>query len=497
MSDIVSAMLIEEAQRGNVVLFVGIDSPNATTGIPSRADLTRALAQRHNLDATASLARIAQQVGRGGYRREFTVFLREQLQSAQPQPFHRRVVDFVHEHGIKTLITTAYDDLLKRAFEAAGLPVEVVWKDSQLAVAFPDRPLLIQLYGNPLSDVESLVVTEDDHLGLWRDRSRESVLDEVKRALQRHTVLFLGYNLSDPDFLLLWREILSRAGNLHRRAFAVWPGLSEAEVGVWADRGIVILEEDPWGLVAGNVSSSQLPAPATIQVDHSSQDLEVTMPEAPNIPPQLYQDLQAALLRCGPFQNDSGLRPLFIDSRISAWRDGLPGANSSTARVQAVMDYLLPKSSSATGENALVLLMHVMRDQISRGDACYGQLEALANQLAGVVDASTTIVTPSQPTPPVPAASLSGAHKRQLIEALLTCPTVSNRSTRDIVVNDLPAEIRVNIRRNDVDRFDVSNIVTACLNYVNGVHELIEVVRFYEGNSIPMQTVDNLWRTLQ
>jgi hypothetical protein len=242
--------LQEQLQRGALTLFLGADLPKEVTGVPSRAEMARALAQRHGLDAGASLARVAQQVGRGGWRREFTVFLREQLQGAQPQPFHWRVVDFVREHGIQTLITTAYDPLLQRAFEAASVPVEVVWKDSQLSVAFPDRPLLIQLYGNPLTDVESLVITEDDHLGIWRDRSRESVLDEVKRTLQRNTALFLGYDLSDPDFLLLWREVLSRAGDLHRRAFAVWPGLSEPEVGVWADRGIVILEGEPMQILA-------------------------------------------------------------------------------------------------------------------------------------------------------------------------------------------------------------------------------------------------------
>lgn len=244
-------LLGEALECRTLALFLGADLPRALTGIPSRAELARALAHQHGLDERASLARVAQQVGRGGYRREFTVFLREQVAGVAPQPFHRRVAAFVQEHGLQTLITTAYDDLLKRALEAAGIPVECVWKDSQLAVAFPERPLLIQLYGAPLTDVESLVVTEDDHLDLWRDRARANVLDEVRRALQRNTVLFLGYDLSDPDFQLLWREILSRAGDLHRRAFAVWPGLPAAEAGVWADRGIVILEAEPWGLTAG------------------------------------------------------------------------------------------------------------------------------------------------------------------------------------------------------------------------------------------------------
>ncbi len=111
-----------------------------------------------------------------------------------------------------------------------------------------------------------------------------------------------------------------------------------------------------------------------------TQTVEDTMTETPNIPPKLYQDLQTALIRCGPFQSDSALRPLFVDSRISAWRDDLPSADSASKRVRAVIDYLLPKFN-ASGENALVLLIQVLRDQVSRDDACYGQLGTLATEL--------------------------------------------------------------------------------------------------------------------
>lgn len=226
-----------------------------------------------------------------------------------------------------------------------------------------------------------------------------------------------------------------------------------------------------------------------------TQTMEVFMPETPSISPQLYQNLQAILLRCGPFQSDSALPPLFIDNRISLWRDGLPSASSAVARVQAVVDYLLPKSNTG-GENALVLLLDVLRDHISSGDACYGQLETLARELAQAASApaperALQTANPSQLKP------IGSADKRALVEALLACPTVGNRNTRDTVLNDLPSDVKVNIRRNDVDRVDVSNIVTACLNYTNGIHELIEAVRFYEGNSIPMQKVDAIWRVLQ
>lgn len=218
------------------------------------------------------------------------------------------------------------------------------------------------------------------------------------------------------------------------------------------------------------------------------------MSEMPGIPPLLSSKLQATLLRCGPFQSDNSLRPLFIDSRISSWRNGLPSAGSTAARVQAVVEYLWLQSD-ASGENALVLLVQVLHDRISRGDACYGQLNALVTELKAILETATT--TAPSPAPVERARTFTGADKRRLVEALLACPTVSNRNTRDTVVNDLSVDIKTNIQRSGVDRVDVSNIVTACLNYANGVQELIEAVRFYEGNSISMQKVDGLWKELQ
>jgi hypothetical protein len=504
--------LTQALQHSPLALFIGGDLPQAVTGVPSRAALAQALAQRHGLDAGASLARVAQQVGRGGWRREFTVFLREQLQGARPQPFHQGVVDVVREYDVKIIVTTAYDDLLRRAFEDDGVPVEVVWKDAQLAVAFQDRPLIIKLYGDPLADVESLVVTEDDHLDLARDRAREDMLDEVKRALQRHTVLFLGYDLSDPDFRLLWREVLSRAGDLHRRAFAVWPGLPEAEVEVWADRGIVIMDADPWGLVEGGglepppgtgaaspepkpCSTSSSPRTGTdpdvnTQSSHKSEDF---MPETPSIPSHLYQRLQTVLLRCGP-RDSQTLRPMFVDSRISQWRDMVPARDNPAEHVQAVIDTLWSRANAA-GENALVLLLDVLRDRTPRGDACYEDLNAVARKLEGLHNAGVEGggVSPVPPSGPL-KGPLSARVKRNLIQALLVCPTISDRHTRDTVVSELPADVRSNIRRNTVDRVDVSNIVTACMNYEGGLQALIESVRFYEGNSIPRQNLDALWR---
>ncbi|MCP4542431.1 MAG: hypothetical protein GY832_35355 [Chloroflexi bacterium] len=82
--------------------------------------------------------------------------------------------------------------------------------------------------------------------------------------------------------------------------------------------------------------------------------------------------------------------------------------------------------------------------------------------------------------------------KAKLVDALLICTIIEDRHTRDTVVRGLPDVIRMKIHRNSANRVDVMNIVSECLGYSNGLEELIDVVRFYEGDSIGMQEVEKI-----
>ncbi|MEA3308015.1 MAG: SIR2 family protein [Chloroflexota bacterium] len=246
-----NSQLVEALKNRTLILFVGADLPETITGRPSRADLARGLAERHGVAETQSLAQVAQRVSRAGHRFDFTDYLRRELDTAgTPIPtFYRNLAAFVQAHDVPAIITTAYHDQLERALRDAGVPFDRIVRGSDVAFARPNRLALIKLYGD-VQLPDTLVVTEDDHFGLGRNRDKEDVLDEVLALLKKQTVLFLGYNLGDPDFHLLWREVLDRLGRFARTAYAVWPGLLEDEQRVWRDRSIRVLETAPWGLLS-------------------------------------------------------------------------------------------------------------------------------------------------------------------------------------------------------------------------------------------------------
>lgn len=80
----------------------------------------------------------------------------------------------------------------------------------------------------------------------------------------------------------------------------------------------------------------------------------------------------------------------------------------------------------------------------------------------------------------------------KLVDALLKCPSVGNRSQRDILVAELRDDIKNKVQLGHGERVDVANLVKTCLNYPNGIEELMAKVRIFEGRSLAMKDVDYL-----
>ena len=86
----------------------------------------------------------------------------------------------------------------------------------------------------------------------------------------------------------------------------------------------------------------------------------------------------------------------------------------------------------------------------------------------------------------------SFAQKMALVEALLACPSMSNRHTRESIITELPSQIKGTIQHNNADNAHVMNIINACFNYDDGLDSLLQIVGFHENNSRPFQNVKNL-----
>jgi predicted phosphodiesterase len=126
-------------------------------------------------------------------------------------------------------------------------------------------------------------------------------------------------------------------------------------------------------------------------------------------------------------------------------------------------------------------------DTATTGDAMQGRCEF---PLPKQREASAT-----GPNPPTTLSPSGFKWRATLASALLECRSMRDRHSRDAIVDELRYPLRSTISRNSADQTDVMNILTRCLDYQDGLIELIEIVRFYEGDSTAMDTVDGFVRS--
>lgn len=130
----------------------------------------------------------------------------------------------------KVFVTTGWTDLLQDALrerDPAKKPMTAAfrWTDrvdwgepEHLDPPTFDRPLVYHLFGR-LENPESLVLTEDDYfewLTAWIDRKLE-IPAVVRAALTNSSLLFLGYQLDDWDFRVVFQAIKSFSGRQRSR----------------------------------------------------------------------------------------------------------------------------------------------------------------------------------------------------------------------------------------------------------------------------------------
>jgi len=143
-------------------------------------------------------------------------------------------------------ITTNPDILLTSALKDAGKDPQVVlcpWNEyiEQVESIFdrepdyfpsPERPLVYHLFGR-IDEPDSIVLTEDDYFDflIGVTSNKDLIPSSVRRALADTALLFLGFQMDDWDFRVLFRSILSQQGGSRRDRYAHIAAQIEPEEG--------------------------------------------------------------------------------------------------------------------------------------------------------------------------------------------------------------------------------------------------------------------------
>ena len=213
--------LLEQFERGNVLLFVGEDINRGL--LPSSAELAKELAARCHYppEEPLSLPRVAGYYEMKRGRHGLVQFLRDRLE--RPGLVLPRAHKLVAQLQPHVVVTTCYDRLLERALREAGVPYVPVVGNAEVAYAERDKVLLVWLWG-VLDQPDSIVVTEDDRR-LFLE-SRANLSDVLRGELARRTWLFVGFDAEDEWFRGFYDSVNRGLDRQSRRSyiFGATPG---------------------------------------------------------------------------------------------------------------------------------------------------------------------------------------------------------------------------------------------------------------------------------
>lgn len=213
--------LVDEFLSGQVVLFAGagISTENkqvlkstlheevcrdlkisaANTTFPAAMELLQAT-------AAGRLGLISAIKSRIEHVQSFPEIYREAIQ------FHRELATF---YQVNTIVTTNWDDFFER--ECGATPFVT---DEDLAFWESGVRRVLKLHGT-VNNFGSIVATTTDYLKAAK-RLRKSILGAVLQGiLATKTLVYVGYSVTDSDFIELAKFVRTSMKGMHKQQFAV------------------------------------------------------------------------------------------------------------------------------------------------------------------------------------------------------------------------------------------------------------------------------------
>ena len=248
--------------------------------LPTAEELAKYLAQELRVSGgSGDLARIAQFGASLRDTKELYAKIRSVLESEHPVTSAHRFLaslpdlrrDQSHPLPPQLIVSTNYDDLMERAFRAAGVPFDLLvyeaegkdrgrfWHhpptgDERILIKRPNayrypfldkNPVILKIHGSidrsgALGD--SYIITEDHYIDYLANRPLEQIIPAtLLDRIRNSRLLFLGYSLRDWNLRVFLRR-LTQSQRLATKQWAVSLYADEAETKFWSAAHVEILQ---------------------------------------------------------------------------------------------------------------------------------------------------------------------------------------------------------------------------------------------------------------
>lgn len=229
--------LIKYIRKEDVALFIG-SGFSLKAGAPKVWDIIEAILReggqsfREGLDDSIrnSLRLLSEAyVKECGSRNDLMVLLRDLFNFDPTDCSNQQTLTKIPH--IKQIFTTNYDTLIEDAYPRS----ERIVVTSNEGCAYTDehKTKIYKIHGDitTLNDSASIIITDSDYKGYFKNRHFNLIWEELKQAFIKKHVVFVGYSLEDDNILDIIKTVRKSIGKSMKNMFLISPKISDAKVG--------------------------------------------------------------------------------------------------------------------------------------------------------------------------------------------------------------------------------------------------------------------------
>jgi hypothetical protein len=236
--------LAEMIATDNAILFVGGDLRQTADGLPAITQISEALASQIDYERTdRSLPAVARDYEIIKGRNALITALREASAKLGKKPgaVDQLIAEAVLPHT--KILSTRFDRVLEAALDQFQKEYVLIIQDSDVPFFDESKITLIKMQGD-LEQPDSLFVTEDD-LETFINRL-PTISDVVRAFFATKSLIFLGYDLNNPQFKRFFRQVTHNLSAFRRDSFAIIPtALDNIEDRYWQGQSVETIVNDP------------------------------------------------------------------------------------------------------------------------------------------------------------------------------------------------------------------------------------------------------------
>ncbi len=244
--------LFKLIRKEEVVIWAGAGlSINA--GFPSGNELKEILLndltkpEQENINKSLQLPALAEEYFRlkNNNRNSLIRILNQTFLNKKPKSTgcHENLAIIPH---FKTIITTNYDTLIEDALSQNG---QVAYSAKQIPYLENGKTHIFKVHGD-LKEPDSIIITDSDYQNFFKLDSENGVYwTVIKERLSTNCILFLGYNLDDPNISVIFDKITDELGANRKECFLVAPNLAKHKINNLSRKGIHYIDSTAEDLI--------------------------------------------------------------------------------------------------------------------------------------------------------------------------------------------------------------------------------------------------------